>query len=78
MGKNTELTSDEKALLRAYRRHADKHGAPPSVRELATTLDVAPSVAHYRLGRVIAKGFIIARPITLIRPTLSAKGRRAV
>lgn len=78
MGKNLELTTVEKKVLAAYHKFTERQGAPPSVRMLAHKTGVARSSVQYVLGRLREKGFLSPRPITLVRPRLSAKGRDAL
>lgn len=78
MTENRELTTAQKEALVAYRRHCDKHdGAPPTVRELAALLRKSPNAAQNLIQKLREKGYLSMRPVTIIRSTVTAKGRRA-
>lgn len=70
------LTEAQRNALRVYEKYIEKHGDPPSVRQFAAELKVHPSAAHYFITTLRDKGYLAARPITTIRPTLSRKGKR--
>lgn len=78
MGKNSELTSDQKHALAAYLRWQGKHGRPPSVRELARELGIKHAGAHYYIVTLKEKGALTPQRITETRLLVSAKGRKAL
>ncbi len=73
-----KLLSDTQArALDVYRRWTDRHdGSPPSVRELAAELGITHNGAHYLIGKLREKGYLTMKPVTIIRPTLTAKARK--
>lgn len=73
---NKELTTTEKELLRHYREHLDKFGAPPSLRQLGTYLSIAHSAVSHALKRLKLKGYMTPQKITQVRLRLSAKGKK--
>lgn len=74
---NLELTTPQKEALDAYRKHCDKHdGAPPTVRELAFYLGKSSNAAHYLIQKLREKGYLTMKPVTIIRPKLTAKARK--
>lgn len=74
---NMNLTSVQQEALEAYRRLCDRKGEPPTVRELGEALGKSPNAAHALIQRLREKGYLSMKPVTIIRPTLTAKGRRA-
>lgn len=70
------LTAGEENALGVYQRYIAAWGEPPSVRQFAAELGVHPNAAHYYITRLRDKGHLSARPVTLIRPTLTRKGKR--
>ena len=73
---NLELTTAQKNCLGAYRKHVDKFGAPPSLRELALALGLAHSSARHLLQELERRGYLVKKPITVMRLRLSPKGRK--
>ncbi len=73
---NLELTTTEKELLRAYREHLEKYGAPPSLRQLGEYIGVVHSAANYLLQRLRDKGYMQEKKITSTRLMLSSKGKK--
>lgn len=73
---NQELTSAQKNCLRAYREHIDKFGALPSLRKLAETLGIAHSSTRYLLQELEKRGYLVQKPITVMRLRLSPKGKK--
>jgi len=71
-----ELTTSEKDTLRAYREWFTQHGVEPSYRQLARVLGVDYSAVRYSLKRMVVKGYMKERPVTQIRLTLNAKGKK--
>jgi Mn-dependent DtxR family transcriptional regulator len=70
------LTEAQRNALRVYEKYIEKHGEPPTVRKLAAELKVNPNAAHYFINQLRDKGYLAARPITMIRPMLTRKGKR--
>lgn len=65
------LTSRQRDVLAFVRGYLASHGYPPSVRELAETLDITGNAVHGHLTAIERKGHLrrvpgIARGITLI------------
>lgn len=77
MPENMNLTTVQEEALAAYRKLSDKKGEPPTVRELADALGKSPNAAHALIGKLREKGYLSMKPVTIIRPTLTAKGRKA-
>lgn len=77
MPENRELTTAQKEARDAYRRLSDKKGEPPTVRELASALNKSANAAHQLIQQLRKKGHLTMKPVTIIRPTLTAKARRA-
>jgi hypothetical protein len=76
---NLNLTTAEELTLRAYHKWIQKHGAAPSVRQLASMLDKGHTATHHALIKLREKGYLnAARPITETRMRISAKGKRAL
>jgi repressor LexA len=78
--KNLELTSGEKEVLRYYSKHLEKHGIPPTLRELAAYMGSNNcSTAQGYLRRLEAKGFLEPKPVayTFIRLRPTAKAKKA-
>lgn len=73
---NRELTTSEREALNQYEKYIEKHGEPPSVRQLGALLDITHGPAHYLITKLREKGYLSARPVTLIRPTLTKKAKR--
>lgn len=75
---NVALTTSRQDVLDAYKRHIKKHGEAPSLQQLADALDQSRTNVHYHLGKLRELGYIegVAK-ITIIRPKVTAKGRRA-
>jgi Mn-dependent DtxR family transcriptional regulator len=71
------LTPPQEDALSAYRRLTTKKGEPPTVRELAKALGKSPTAAAHLIQKLREKGYLSMKPVTIIRPTLTAKGRRA-
>lgn len=70
------LTEAQRNALRVYEKYIDKHGEPPTVRALAAELGVTANAAHYFINQLRDKGYLATRPITMIRPALTRKGKR--
>lgn len=77
MPENMNLTTVQEEALTAYRKLCDKKGEPPTVRELALALGKSTNAAHALIGKLREKGYLSMKPVTIIRPTLTAKGRKA-
>ncbi len=73
---NTELTSSEKDTLKVYRAFLAKHKTPPSGRQLAALCGIGETTVRYQLRRLMMKGYLREKPVTEMRLTLSAKGRK--
>jgi len=74
---NDELTTREKDALRHYQEHVEKYGDAPSYRQLAEYLGVYHNAARALCQGLERKGYLKARPITITRMKLTAKGRKA-
>jgi Mn-dependent DtxR family transcriptional regulator len=75
---NTRLTSTQEEALAAYRRLTDENeGEPPTVRELASALGKSHNAAFALIGQLRKKGYLTMKPVTIVRPKLTAKARRA-
>lgn len=75
---NNELTTNERRVLAAYQRLTARLGEPPSLNQLATELkDITRTGVAYVRDRLVEKGALSGGSITIIRPKLTAKGRRA-
>jgi repressor LexA len=77
MPNNENLTSTQEQALVAYRKLSEKKGEPPTVRELALALGKSHTAAHALIGQLRNKGYLSMKPVTIIRPTLTKKGRTA-
>lgn len=74
---NQNLTSTQEHALGVYRRFTEKHGEPPSVRAFAEALGKSKTAAHALIEQLRAKGYLSMKPVTTIRPRLTAKARKA-
>lgn len=74
---NENLSSTQQEALDAYRKHVERHGEPPTVRELGEALGKSHNAAHYLIQKLREKGYLSMKPVTIIRPKLTAKGRSA-
>lgn len=74
---NQNLSSAQQEALTIYRKLTDTLGEPPSVREFAKALGKTHNAAHYMIQRLREKGYLSMKPVTVIRPRLTAKGRAA-
>lgn len=74
---NTALSSTQAEALALYRKLTDRNGEPPTVREFAKALGKSHNGAHYLIQKLREKGYLTMKPVTIIRPTLTAKARRA-
>lgn len=74
---NKNLTTTQERALSAYRRLTEQGGEPPTVRELGAALGVGHNAAHRLITVLREKGYLSMKPVTIIRPTLTAKGRQA-
>lgn len=70
------LTEAQRNALRVYEGYIGRHGEPPTVRAFAEELKVVSSAAHYFIVQLREKGYLASRPITMIRPSLTRKGKR--
>jgi repressor LexA len=52
------LTARQREVVRLVRRHVAKHGFPPTLRELASELDIAPSAIAGHLAAAERKGVL--------------------
>lgn len=77
MPDNKNLTTDQENALAIYRNLEQRLGEPPSVRVFAEALGKSHSSAHHFILQFRKKGYVSMRPITIIRPRLTAKGRKA-
>jgi Mn-dependent DtxR family transcriptional regulator len=77
-GPNRNLTTTQERALVAYRQLTDQNGGePPTVKQLADCLGVSRNPAYQLMQRLREKGYLSMKPVTIIRPTLTAKGRKA-
>jgi len=74
---NRNLTTTQERALDAYRRLTERDGEPPTVRQLGDALGVGHNGAHRLIQILREKGYLSMKPVTIIRPTLTAKGRKA-
>lgn len=74
---NKNLTSTQERALSHYRRLTEQGGEPPTVRALGAALGVSPNAAQHLIQKLREKGYLTMKPVTIIRSTLTAKGRRA-
>jgi Mn-dependent DtxR family transcriptional regulator len=75
---NKNLTSTQERALSHYRRLTERGGGePPTVRALGAALGVSANAAYQLMQRLREKGYLSMRPVTITRPTLTAKGRNA-
>jgi len=73
---NMNLTSAQQHALDIYRKLCEKNGGEsPTVREFAEALGKSHSSAHQFIRQFQAKGHLSMKPVTIIRPRLTAKGR---
>jgi Mn-dependent DtxR family transcriptional regulator len=76
---NRNLTTVQEEALVVYRRLTDKKGGePPTVRELASAIGKSPNAAYGLIQRLREKGYLTMKPVTVIRPRLTAKGKKAL
>jgi SOS-response transcriptional repressor LexA len=71
----TELTEVQEQVLRAYKAYYDEHGAPPTVRWLADTLEKSHNAVHLTIKLLEKRGDI--KHVTIIRPLPPKKRRRS-
>jgi hypothetical protein len=75
---NTLLTTTQAEALDAYRRLTEENGGqPPTVRALAAALGKSHNAAFALIGQLRKKGYLTMKPVTIVRPKLTAKARRA-
>lgn len=74
---NKNLTTIQENALGIYRNLEERLGEPPSVRVFAEALGKSHASAHQFIQQFRKKGFVSMKPITIIRPRLTAKGRKA-
>jgi Mn-dependent DtxR family transcriptional regulator len=77
MPENRNLTSTQEAALAAYGKLSEQKGEPPTVRELAAVLGKSHQAAWQLIQQLRTKGYLSMKPVTIIRPTLTKKGRAA-
>lgn len=75
---NLELTSTQKNSLRVYLEYQKKHGAPPSVRQLAEALECSHHSAHCQIKMLEQKGYLAPVKVTTTRLEVSPKGVKAL
>lgn len=76
--KNTNLTSAQQNALAVYKKLcANNGGESPTVRQFAAALGKTHTTAHQYIQQFRAKGYLSMKPVTIIRPKLTAKGRAA-
>jgi len=77
--RNDNLSSAQQEALEAYRRLTDKNGGePPTVRQLAETIGKSPNAAFALMQKLREKGYLTMKPVTTIRPRLTAKAKKAL
>lgn len=74
--KNLELTTAEKEVLRLYREYWEKHRAWPTYRYIAGLLGVQHNNVLQHVRKLEEKGFLVRKPITVMRLRLGPKGKR--
>lgn len=75
---NKNLTTTQERALSHYRRLTEENGGePPTVRQLGAALGVSHNPAYQLIQRLREKGYLTMKPVTITRPTLTAKGRKA-
>jgi Mn-dependent DtxR family transcriptional regulator len=74
---NQNLTTTQEKALATYRRLTERRGEPPTVREFAAALGKSRSAAFALIGQLREKGYLSMKPVTTIRPRLTAKAKRA-
>jgi repressor LexA len=57
-----ELTESQARVLREVRDFIVDRGIPPTAKELADILGVAPATAHEQIGQLVRKGFLRREP----------------
>lgn len=72
---NSNLTSTQEHALSVYRKLTEKLGEPPTVRAFAEALGKSHNTAHQFILRLREKGYLSMKPVTIVRPKLTAKGR---
>lgn len=77
MPENKNLTTTQEHALAIYRKLSERLGEPPSVRVFAEALGKSHTAAYQFLQQFRKKGYVSMKPITIIRPRLTAKGRNA-
>lgn len=75
---NLELTTQEKECLRLYRAHLEKFRTPPTRRWLSEQMKYrSHNAVTHLLSKLEEKGYLVTKPVTVMRLKLSAKGKRA-
>lgn len=67
-----KITEPQIRTLKEIRQLIDQRGFPPSIRELADKLGIAPSSAHDQVNQLVRKGYLrresgMARGIVIVR-----------
>ena len=62
MKRRATLTSVESATLRFVTRYIARYGIAPSIYDAGKALGVVPTTASSRFKRLVAKGYLFARP----------------
>lgn len=75
--RNEELTTHQKHVLETIKKLMKKNGEVPGRLVLAQALGCSPTSAQFALSQLRQKGYLIDRPVTVMRLKLSAKGKRA-
>ena len=70
------LTPTQERGLGVYKRLTEKKGTAPTTRELAEALGVSQHAAWYLTQQLRSKGYLVDKPVTVMRLKLSAKGKR--
>lgn len=73
---NVDLTTNDRRVLAAFRKHVDKYKCEPTIRWLAGELDVFPNAISWALKQLRKKGYLEDKPITVIRIKLSERGKK--
>lgn len=76
MPDNTELTTNEKLVIRAIQDHEDLHGKLPGKKWIAERCSIHINTVHNVFRSLREKGYMRERNVTVVRLTLSAKAKR--
>ena len=74
---NDELTSNDRKVLAAFRKHVEQYKCEPTTRQLAEELGVYPNAITWAFKKLRSKGYLEDKKITVIRIKLSERGKKA-